>query len=101
MNETTPALKAEERNGNENGEQKTENTIPQGMADGEREFLATLIQFMRGLKRSQDRAVARAAREWEGTIAFRIRLTMQSRKRRTGSGPKRMEGGRWKMERDA
>lgn len=54
------------------------------MPTGEKEFLDTLMQFMRGLKRSQDRAVAKAARDWEGTIAFRIRLTMQSRERRKG-----------------
>lgn len=51
---------------------------------GEQEFLNALMQFMRGLKRSQDRAVAWAAREWEGTIAYRIKLTMQQRERRKG-----------------
>lgn len=59
------------------------------MAEGEKEFLATLIQFMRGLKRSQDRAVARAAREWEGTIAYRIQLTMQQRTQRRVRSVKR------------
>ena len=72
MNETSPT-KAERREESGNSH---------SMADREKAFLTNLIQCMRGLQRSQDRAVAKAAREWEGTIAHRIKLSMQQRKRR-------------------
>ena len=52
---------------------------PHAVKTGEEQFLESLLQFTRSAKKSQRLDVALAAKRWEGTIAFRIRLTMQSR----------------------
>lgn len=56
---------------------------------GEQEFLATLMQFMRSAKQCPDRGVARAARRRETALGFRIRMSLQERRRvpvRRGQG---------------
>jgi hypothetical protein len=50
--------------------------------NGETEFLRALIRFVRSAKLSPDREVAHAAKVWESTIEFRVRLTFQERRRR-------------------
>ena len=84
MKENNSAPKAEGRS--EDGNQKSETRSPGAelvfpIPVGEQDFLATLMQFMRSAKRSQDRDVARAARRWETAIEFRIRMTLQERGR--------------------
>jgi len=47
-----------------------------GLPQGEREFLQSLMSLTRSAKRSRNAEVARAARQWEGVLAFRIRITL-------------------------
>jgi hypothetical protein len=58
-------------------------SVPQ--LTGEQRYLESVMGFARGLKCSRDREIARAARDWESTLDFRIRMTMQERKRRATS----------------
>ena len=47
---------------------------------GEQLFLESLMDFTRTAKRSQSPTVARAAKEWEGIIGFRIQVNRQNRR---------------------
>ena len=55
-------------------------SVPQ--LTGEERYLESVMGFARGLKCSRDRDIARAARDWESTFDFRIRMTLQERQRR-------------------
>jgi hypothetical protein len=49
--------------------------------DAEQQFLNTLLQFTRSARQSQVPEVARAAREWERVLVFRIRVSLQQREK--------------------
>jgi len=49
---------------------------------GEDKFMAALLRFTRSAKRSQEPAVAVAARRWEGKIHFHVRGALKQRERR-------------------
>jgi hypothetical protein len=71
-------------------------SVPQ--PDGEELFLDQLMQFMRSAKRCQVPDVASAAREWERVIDYRIKVTMQERKRRDAARGRRAEDGGQRSE---
>lgn len=57
-------------------------SVPQ--LTGEERYLQSVMEFARGLKRSRDLEIAKAARDWESTLDFRIRMELQRRSRRAG-----------------
>ena len=63
-----------------------------GLSAGEKAVIRSLIEAMRGLKRSQERQVAQAACKWERGITcfIKLRLMHDGRTRRRGE---KTEGG--------
>jgi len=58
---------------------------------GEPEFLEALLQFTRSARKSSVPSVAKAAREWEPVLTFRIRVSLQERERRKRHAALRLE----------
>jgi hypothetical protein len=52
------------------------------LGEGERELLASVVAFVRSLRRNPNPKLAQAAREWDGAFCFRIQMTLQERRRR-------------------
>jgi hypothetical protein len=57
---------------------------------GEQRFLDMLADFMRVAKSSDDPGVSEAARQWEATVGFNVKLQLQRRAKRNTLKEKRI-----------
>lgn len=65
-----------------NADQRRSEARRKQLEAGERKFVEALMKFTQGAKRSQEPAVAVAARRWEGKIHFHVRVAIKQRERR-------------------
>lgn len=67
-----------------------------GLSKGERRLIRSVMEVLRGAKRSQIAEVARAARDWERVIGFfikfRLKAECQRQRRRGGQGSSKFQG---------